>query len=132
MYLRTVAHRVRDSDYLADVEVDSRDSSEPSRSRGIDMRVLAETVARDEIGMDTGDIVEGGESFLSVKVCSGGYSGGESSRGYVIEDVQREQGCRIVGVVSVVSALNERIAELERDNRRLRGTASVEGQRVDR
>ncbi|GJR96942.1 putative reverse transcriptase domain-containing protein [Tanacetum coccineum] len=49
-----------------------------------------------------------------------------------IEGVQREQGHRIVGVESAVIALTERIAELERDNRRLRGTASVESQRVDR
>nr|GEV50885.1 reverse transcriptase domain-containing protein [Tanacetum cinerariifolium] len=39
---------------------------------------------------------------------------------------------RIVGVESAVIALTERIAELERDNRRLRGTASVESQRVNR
>nr|GEV47985.1 hypothetical protein [Tanacetum cinerariifolium] len=50
----------------------------------------------------------------------------------VIEGVQREQGHRIVGVESAVTALTERVAELERDNRRLRGTASVESQRVDR
>nr|GEY02205.1 hypothetical protein [Tanacetum cinerariifolium] len=50
----------------------------------------------------------------------------------VIEDVQREQGHRIVGVESAVTALTERVAELERDNRRLRDTASVESQRVDR
>ncbi|GJY04369.1 hypothetical protein Tco_0370309 [Tanacetum coccineum] len=37
---------------------------------------------------------------------------------------------RIVGVESAVIALTERIAELERDNRRLRGTASVESQRL--
>ncbi|GJY42917.1 hypothetical protein Tco_0431130 [Tanacetum coccineum] len=49
-----------------------------------------------------------------------------------IEGVQREQGHRIVGVESAIIALTERIAELERDNRRLRGTASVESQRVDR
>ncbi|GJT77884.1 hypothetical protein Tco_1044609 [Tanacetum coccineum] len=49
-----------------------------------------------------------------------------------IEGVQREQGHRIVGVESAVMALTERIAELERDNRRLRGTMSVESQRVDR
>ncbi|GJT84510.1 hypothetical protein Tco_1066227 [Tanacetum coccineum] len=49
-----------------------------------------------------------------------------------IEGVQREQGHRIVGVESAVIALTERIAELERDNMRLRGTASVESQRVDR
>ncbi|GJX44827.1 hypothetical protein Tco_0261503 [Tanacetum coccineum] len=41
------------------------------------------------------------------------------------EGVQREQGHRMVGVESTVIALTERIAELERDNRRLRGTASV-------
>ncbi|GJR39752.1 hypothetical protein Tco_1215436 [Tanacetum coccineum] len=39
---------------------------------------------------------------------------------------------RIVEVESAVTALTERIVELERDNRRLRGTASVESQRVDR
>nr|GEZ96220.1 reverse transcriptase domain-containing protein [Tanacetum cinerariifolium] len=50
----------------------------------------------------------------------------------VIEGVQREQGHRIVEVESTITALTERVAELERDNRRLRGTASVESQRVDR
>ncbi|GJZ43333.1 hypothetical protein Tco_0590588 [Tanacetum coccineum] len=49
-----------------------------------------------------------------------------------IEGVQREQGHRIVGVESAVIALTERIAELERDNKRLRDTVSVESQRVDR
>nr|GFC98620.1 hypothetical protein [Tanacetum cinerariifolium] len=38
----------------------------------------------------------------------------------------------IVGFESTVIALTERVAELERDNQRLRGTASVESQRVDR
>nr|GEX70469.1 hypothetical protein [Tanacetum cinerariifolium] len=49
----------------------------------------------------------------------------------VIEGVQREQGHRIVGVESAVAALTERVVELERDNRRLRGTTSVKSQRVD-
>nr|GFB70596.1 hypothetical protein [Tanacetum cinerariifolium] len=49
-----------------------------------------------------------------------------------IDGVWREQGHRTVGVESAVTALIERVAELERDNRRLRGTASVESQRVDR
>nr|GFA64231.1 hypothetical protein [Tanacetum cinerariifolium] len=48
------------------------------------------------------------------------------------EGIQREQGRRIVGVESAVIVLTERVAELERDNQRLRGTASVESQRVDR
>nr|GEV63980.1 hypothetical protein [Tanacetum cinerariifolium] len=46
----------------------------------------------------------------------------------VIEGVQKEQGHRIVRVESAVTALTERVAELERDNRRLRGTASVESE----
>nr|GFA62704.1 hypothetical protein [Tanacetum cinerariifolium] len=50
----------------------------------------------------------------------------------VIEDVQKEQGHRIVRVKSAVVTLTERVAELERDNMRLRGTASVESQRVGR
>ncbi|GJR76844.1 hypothetical protein Tco_0089209, partial [Tanacetum coccineum] len=43
-----------------------------------------------------------------------------------IEGVQREQGHRMIGVESTFIALTERIAELERDNMRLRGTVSVE------
>nr|GEW53875.1 putative reverse transcriptase domain-containing protein [Tanacetum cinerariifolium] len=44
----------------------------------------------------------------------------------VIEGVQREQGHRIVGVESAVTTLTERVTELKRDIRRLRGAASVE------
>ncbi|GKE15962.1 hypothetical protein Tco_1423539, partial [Tanacetum coccineum] len=76
--------RVRDSDYLSDVEVDSRESSEPSRSRGTDVtikacfdfadiiksrginvRVVAKTVARDKIETDTRDVVEGGDDRVT-------------------------------------------------------------------
>nr|GEX77916.1 hypothetical protein [Tanacetum cinerariifolium] len=45
---------------------------------------------------------------------------------------RREQGCRIVRVKLAVTALTERVTELERDNQMLRGTVSVESQRVDR
>ncbi|GKF83963.1 hypothetical protein Tco_0248861, partial [Tanacetum coccineum] len=44
----------------------------------------------------------------------------------VIEEAQREQGRRIRGAESAVTVLTKRVAELERDNRRLRGTTSVE------
>ncbi|GKD92911.1 hypothetical protein Tco_1372748, partial [Tanacetum coccineum] len=40
----------------------------------------------------------------------------------VIEEAQREQGHRIVRAETAVTILTERVAELERDNRRLRGT----------
>ncbi|GKB20182.1 hypothetical protein Tco_0854105 [Tanacetum coccineum] len=47
--------------------------------------------------------------------------------------VQREAAnTGLLGLESAVIALTERIAELDRDNRRLRGTTSVESQRVDR
>ncbi|GJY95384.1 hypothetical protein Tco_0511745, partial [Tanacetum coccineum] len=194
--------RVRDSNYLAYVKLDSRESSEPSRSRGtdvgvdddierldeshseheidpvqatieacfdftdiirsrgIDVRVVAETVARDKVGTNMRDIVEGGddkvthpvvpndvqEAAQEERAAEGTYEtlGSLVQRFYdhtmaipvhrvqVIEGVQREQGRWIIGVESAVTALTKRIVELERDNRRLRGTASIEGQRFDR
>ncbi|GJS12963.1 hypothetical protein Tco_0407435 [Tanacetum coccineum] len=72
------------------------------RDRGIDARVVVEALI--EIRTETG------------------VRGPDDSK----------QGHRIVGVESAVIALTERIAELERDNRRLRDTVSVESQRVDR
>ncbi|GJV26233.1 hypothetical protein Tco_1378928 [Tanacetum coccineum] len=104
--------RIRDSDYLSDVEVDFRESSESSRSRGtdvgvdddierfdeshsepkidhvqatitacfdfpdiiksrgIDVRVVAETIARDKVGTDTRDMVEGGDDRVTHPVMS--------------------------------------------------------------
>ncbi|GKG20920.1 hypothetical protein Tco_0380721 [Tanacetum coccineum] len=50
----------------------------------------------------------------------------------VTYDTLRDLIQRIVGVESAVTALTERVAELERDNMRLRGTVSVESQRIDR
>nr|GEX33492.1 putative reverse transcriptase domain-containing protein [Tanacetum cinerariifolium] len=45
--------------------------------------------------------------------------------------VEREKGYRIVGVESAVTALTERVAELERDNMRPRGTASVKTKEME-
>ncbi|GJS98757.1 hypothetical protein Tco_0819927 [Tanacetum coccineum] len=185
--------RVKDSGYLADVEVDPRGislrddtivrvSDEPHleqdsdpeiqaeidecfayadalRDRGIDARVVVETVDRDET--ETGvrgpvevrvervthpvmpeDIPEPAqEGSVEVTYETLGdlvqrfhdhTQAIPVHRIQTIEGVQREQGHRIVGVESAVIALTERLAELERDNRRLRGTMSVESQRVDR
>ncbi|GJV09112.1 hypothetical protein Tco_1346768 [Tanacetum coccineum] len=126
--------RVRDSGYLADVEVDPSEvrlgvdvedeSFGQSRSRGTDLEVDddVDTSMRDPIVVsddgDTPPVVP--EVIL------------EPAQEERAVEVQREQGHRIVGVESAVTALTERIAELERDNKRLRGTASVESQRVDR
>ncbi|GKE74248.1 hypothetical protein Tco_1536289, partial [Tanacetum coccineum] len=46
-------------------------------------------------------------------------------RVHVIKGAQREQGHRIIGAEMAITILTERVAELERDNRRLRGT--IEG-----
>ncbi|GJT16056.1 putative reverse transcriptase domain-containing protein [Tanacetum coccineum] len=147
--------RVKDFNYLADVEVDPREislrddaivrvSDEPYleqdidpeiqaeidecfsytdafRDRGIDARVIVEAVDRDET--KTG--VRGPVKVIVERAIP-------VHRIQAIEGVQREHGHRIIGVESAVIALTERIAELERDNRRLRDTVSVESQRVDR
>ncbi|GJV70675.1 putative reverse transcriptase domain-containing protein [Tanacetum coccineum] len=162
--------RVKDSGYLADVEVDPREislrddaivrvSDEPHleqdidpeiqaeideciayadalRDRGIDARVVVEAVDRDET--ETGPAQEGAVEVTYETLGDLVQRFHDHTQAILvyriqaIEGVQREQGHRIVGVESAVIALTERIAELERDNMRLRGTASVESQRVDR
>ncbi|GJX01924.1 putative reverse transcriptase domain-containing protein [Tanacetum coccineum] len=129
------------------------------RTSGVDVRVEAVTVARDDVETGTRDpivVSDDGDTPPVVpevipEPAQEGAAGGTYEtlgslvqrfhdhtqaipvhRIQVIEGVQREQGHRIVGVESTVTALTERVAELERDNRRLRGTASVESQRVDR
>ncbi|GJV00312.1 putative reverse transcriptase domain-containing protein [Tanacetum coccineum] len=91
------------------------------RDRGIDARVVVETVARYDVETGTRDLIVVSDDGDTPPVVP-----------KVIEGVQREQGHRIIGVESAVTALTKRIAELERDNWRLRDTASVESQRDDR
>ncbi|GJV30435.1 hypothetical protein Tco_1386883, partial [Tanacetum coccineum] len=167
--------RVRDSGCLAEVEVDPRETSwrddviaeidecfayaDALRDRGIDARVVVETIDRDETEMGVRGPVEvrvervthpvmpqdipepAQEGSVEVTYETLGdlvqrfHDHTEAipvHRIQTIEGVQREQGHRIVGVESAVMALTERLVVLERDNRRLRGTMSVESQRVDR
>nr|GEV44376.1 hypothetical protein [Tanacetum cinerariifolium] len=118
--------RVRDSGYLADVEVGLRETrvervTHPAMPDDIPEPVQEGAV---EVTYETlGDLVQRFHDHTrAIPV----------HRVQVIEEVQREQGHRIVGVDSAVTALTKRVDELKRDNRRLRGTASVESQRVDR
>ncbi|GJV38473.1 putative reverse transcriptase domain-containing protein [Tanacetum coccineum] len=126
--------RVKDSGYLADVEVDPREislrddvivrvSDEPHLEQDIDpedsrwrfsstgvrgpVEVRVERVTHPAMPEDIPEPAQEGA-------------------------VEREQGHRIVGVESAVATLMRAVAELERDNKRLRGTMSVESQRVDR
>ncbi|GJY33514.1 hypothetical protein Tco_0417983 [Tanacetum coccineum] len=148
-----------DSGYLADVEVDLREislrddaivrvSDEPHleqdidleiqaeideciayadalRDRGIDARVVVEAVDRDETETGVRGPVE-------VKVERVTHPAMPEDIPEPAQEGAREQGHRIVGVELAVIALTKRIAELERDYKRPRGTASVESQRVDR
>ncbi|GKE96230.1 hypothetical protein Tco_1581085, partial [Tanacetum coccineum] len=97
------------------------------KDRGIDARVVVEAIDREESETGARGPVEVRVKRVMHLVIPEDIP--EPAQEGVIE---REQGHRIVGVESAVTALTERIAELERDNKRLRGTASVESQRVDR
>ncbi|GJS45675.1 hypothetical protein Tco_0595796 [Tanacetum coccineum] len=59
-------------------------------------------------------------------------SSGWSSYRLPLREFNRAVDTRFFGVESAVIALTERLVELERDNMRLKGTASVESQRFDR
>ncbi|GJZ66498.1 hypothetical protein Tco_0623194, partial [Tanacetum coccineum] len=159
--------RIKDFGYLADVEVDPRETSlrddvivkDALSDRGIDARVVVKDVDRVKSEMGTRGLVEvrvervthpvmpddilepAQEGTVEVTyetlrdLVQRFHDHTEAilvHRIHVIEGVQREPGHRIIRVESVITALTERIAKLERDNRRLRDTASVESQRVDR
>nr|GEW97675.1 putative reverse transcriptase domain-containing protein [Tanacetum cinerariifolium] len=133
--------RVRDFGYLEDVEVEPRETTlrdgvivrDALRDRGIDARVVVEAADRDEIKTGVrGPIEVRVERITHPAMPKDIPEPTQEGAVEVIESVEREQGHRIVGVESEVTVLTERVAELERDNRRLRGIASVESQRVDR
>nr|GEW69501.1 putative reverse transcriptase domain-containing protein [Tanacetum cinerariifolium] len=112
--------RVRDIGYLADVEVCPRETrvervTHPAMPEDIPEPAQEGVV---EVTYETlGDLVQRFHDHIQAILFH---------RIQAIEGVQREQGNRIVGVESAVTALAERVAELQRDNRRLRDTASVE------
>nr|GEW65467.1 hypothetical protein [Tanacetum cinerariifolium] len=133
--------RVRDFGYLVDVDVGPRETSlrddviarDALRDRGINARVVVQAVDRDEVEMGVRGLVEVRvERVTHHAMQEDTLELAQEGAVEVIEGVQREQGRRIIKVESVVIALTKRVAELERDNRRLRGIASVESQRVDR
>ncbi|GKB50242.1 putative reverse transcriptase domain-containing protein [Tanacetum coccineum] len=128
--------RVRDSGYLVDVEAEIDECftyANALRDRGIDARVVVEAVDIEE--SETG--VRGSIKVRVQRVTHPVMPEDipepvQEGTIKVIEGVQREQGHRIVRVESAVISLTKRIGELERDNKRLRGIASVESQRVNR
>ncbi|GJT11604.1 putative reverse transcriptase domain-containing protein [Tanacetum coccineum] len=121
---------VRDSGYLADVEAEIDECiayAYALRDRGIDARVVVEAV--DQVESETGarGPVEVRVERVTHPVMPDDIP--EPAQEGAVEVTYETLGDlvqRIVGVKSAVTALIERITELEKDNRRLRGTASVE------
>nr|GEY01234.1 putative reverse transcriptase domain-containing protein [Tanacetum cinerariifolium] len=91
------------------------------RDRGIGARVVFKAVDRDEIKTGVRGLVEVGVEWITHLAMPED----------ILEPAQEGavEGYRIVRVESTVTALTNRVAELESDNKRLRGTASVESQR---
>ncbi|GKB66382.1 hypothetical protein Tco_0927794, partial [Tanacetum coccineum] len=153
--------RIRDSGYLADIEAEIDECFtyvNDLKDRGIDARIVVEAV--DRVESETGarglvevrvervthpvmpdDIPEPAQegaievTYETLRDLVQRFHDDTEAilvhRIQVIEGIQRKQGHRIVGVESAVTALTERIAELERDNRRLKGTASVETEEIE-
>nr|GFD37253.1 hypothetical protein [Tanacetum cinerariifolium] len=120
--------RIRDSSYLTDLEFECRETS----LRG-DVIVRGSDEPHLEHDIDPEDTPEPTQEERAVE-CTYEILGSLVQRFHdhavaipvhrvqVIEGVQMEQGRRIIGVESAVIALTKRITELERDNKRLRGT----------
>nr|GEX77116.1 UBN2 domain-containing protein [Tanacetum cinerariifolium] len=145
--------RIRSSDFVTNLEISSEEGSEPSVPRETDLgmdiddeltqsrrliTVKVETVARNVVKTRARNTVEGGvdrvaylavsddiqEAAQEVRAVEGTY---KTLGSLVIESVQREHGHMIVGIESAITTMTERVVELERDNKRLRGTNSVVG-----
>ncbi|GKD72276.1 hypothetical protein Tco_1330558, partial [Tanacetum coccineum] len=129
--------RVRDFGYSADVEVDLRETSlrddiiargneEPYLEQDIDPEIQeSKTGARVLVEVRVEKVTH---PMMPEDIPEPAQEGVVEVTYETLEDLVQ----RIVGVESAVFALTERIGELERDNKRLRGTASVESQRVNR
>nr|GEX02471.1 hypothetical protein [Tanacetum cinerariifolium] len=104
------------------------------RDRGIDARVVVEAVGRDESKTGTRGPVEVTVERVTLSMMlEDAFEPAQEERAVECTcETLGSLGRRIVGVASTVTILTERIAKLERDNKRLRGTASIESQRVDR
>nr|GFC74169.1 hypothetical protein [Tanacetum cinerariifolium] len=106
--------RVKDIGYLADVEVDPRETRVERVTHPVmpeDIPEPAQEGAAEVTYEKLGDLVQKFHDHTqAIPIhCI-----------QTIKGVQREQGHRIVGVVSADTALTERVAELERDNQSLR------------
>ncbi|GKB12218.1 hypothetical protein Tco_0846141, partial [Tanacetum coccineum] len=127
--------RVKDSGYLEDVEAKIDECftyTDALRDRGIDARVVVEAVDQNETKTGVRGPIEVRFERVTHPVMPEDIpEPAQEGAVEVIEGAQRKQGHRIVGIESAVTTLTERISELERDNRRLRGTVLKVGELTD-
>ncbi|GKF08700.1 hypothetical protein Tco_0042924, partial [Tanacetum coccineum] len=99
------------------------------RNKGIDVRVIVEAVDREESEMGTRGPVKVSVERVTHPVMPEDTP--KPTREGAVDVTYETLGDLVQRAESAVTLLTERVTELERDNRRLRGTASVESQRVD-
>ncbi|GJT74954.1 hypothetical protein Tco_1041679 [Tanacetum coccineum] len=124
-------HLEQDIDLEIQAEIDECIAyADALRDRGIDARVAVEAVDRDE--KETG--VRGPVEVKVERVTHPAMPEDipEPAQEGAVEVTYETLGDLVQRVESAITALIERVVELERDNKRLKGTASVESQRVDR
>ncbi|GKA05363.1 hypothetical protein Tco_0684483 [Tanacetum coccineum] len=104
------------------------------RTEGIDARVIVETVAREEVETSTKSPVKVRVERVTHPAVSDDIPETAQEEGAIegTYETLGDLGHRIVVTGQQSAVLSERISELERDNRRLRGTLDVASQRVTR
>ncbi|GKC20877.1 hypothetical protein Tco_1023027, partial [Tanacetum coccineum] len=126
--------RIRSSKFATDLEAEIDECiayADALRDRWIDARVVVETIDREEIETSMRGPVKVRVNRVTHPVVADDIPD-PTQEGAVIENVQRDQGHRIVATGQQSADMLERIRELKRDNRRLRYIVDVESQRVNR
>nr|GEU47706.1 putative reverse transcriptase domain-containing protein [Tanacetum cinerariifolium] len=114
------------------VDVDVRGSDEPYSEPDIDLRVVVETVTREEVETSTRGMVVVSDDRVTHPVVLDDILELAQEEGAikVIKSIQRDQGHKIVAIGQHGAVMSERISELEWDNTRLRGMLDVTSQGV--
>ncbi|GKE40495.1 hypothetical protein Tco_1463900 [Tanacetum coccineum] len=107
------------------------------RARGIDVRVVVETVDRDEVKTGARGLIEVRVDRVTDPVIADDIPKPAQDKGVVEVTYEtlgdlRDQGHMIIATGQQGAVLSERIRELERDNMRLRDMMDVASQRITR
>ncbi|GKE55943.1 hypothetical protein Tco_1495128, partial [Tanacetum coccineum] len=124
-------HLEPDIDPKIQVEIDECIAyADTLRAKGIVVRVVVETVPREEVETGARGVVEVRDDRATHLVVPDDIPELAQEEVQAIESIQRDQGHRIVATSQQGTMISERISELERDNTRLRGMLDAASQRV--